>query len=125
MRRDEDGGGEEAGEKGGVDHMNDCKICNQAMELADTVINAASGSIDKGGALIAAAYAAVAAWVGGLVLSEAALIKTFFLSLGIFIGAMFSDFFKRHKWLTVFVILGTAALFCYKVLAEIDDDEEF
>ncbi len=105
--------------------MNKSAICNQIMEIGEILIGLGSRSIDKGGALAAAAYAAVATWFGGLVLSEAAIIKAFFLSLGVLMGAAFSDFFKKHKGLVLFVLIGSAILFCYKVLTEMEEAEDF
>ncbi len=81
--------------------------------------------LEKGGDGIAALYAAAAAWLGGLVISEATMAKTFLISVGIIIGATFSDFIKKHRCLFLLVAVAALAAFLYKTFMELEDDEAF
>ena len=84
-----------------------------------------TAAAEKTGAWMAAVSAAVAAWLSGLVISEAMLVKTFLISIGILIGATFSDFFKKHRWLIALLGLTTLAVFLFRVISELDEEEEF
>lgn len=103
--------------------MSNCTICSRLNEAKKVVCGGASSACQLGSTYAAAAYAAVCAWVAGLVISEALLLKTFFISLGILIGSAFSDFFKKHRVLVFFVMIGSLVLFLYKAISEIDEDE--
>lgn len=93
-------------------------ICTRVCEYGKCMLT-------KGGDGIAAVYAAVIAWLSGLVISEATLVKTFLVSVGIVIGATFSDFIKKHRRFFLLVAVAALAAFLYKTLTELDDDEEF
>ncbi|MGN1014247.1 MAG: hypothetical protein ACI4PM_02695 [Butyricicoccus sp.] len=105
--------------------MKNCPVCSRMAAVGETITAFLGGACKEGGAAAAAAYAAVVAWIGGLVISEALLLKTFFVSVGILIGAAFSDFFKKHRWLVVFVLIGSVALFLYKAIADMEEDDAF
>ena len=105
--------------------MKDCPFCSGVCEWKDSAVQVMSSAAQKTGVWLAAAYAAAVAWLSSLVISEALLVKTCLVSLGILIGATFSDFFKKHRWLVALLGLTTLTLFVYRVISELDDEEEF
>lgn len=104
--------------------MKDCPFCSRVCACKDTALQYVTAAAEKTGAWMTAVYAA-AAWLSGLVISEAMLVKTFLISIGILIGATFSDFFKKHRWLIALLGLTTLAVFLFRVISELDEEEEF
>ncbi len=100
-------------------------ICARVCEYGKYITGALNQGLAKGGEGIAAIYAMVIAWLSGLVISEATLVKTFLVSVGIVIGATFSDFIKKHRRFFVLIAIAALAAFLYKVFTELEDDEEF
>ncbi|MDO5548479.1 MAG: hypothetical protein Q4F79_08345 [Eubacteriales bacterium] len=105
--------------------MNNCPACSRILAMKDVLLDGVTTASGKTNACLAAAYAAVVAWLSSLVISEAVLVKTCLISLGVLIGATFSDFFKKHRWLVAFVALASLALFVYKVIADMEEDDTF
>lgn len=105
--------------------MKDCPFCSHVCAYKDTALQYITAAAEKTGAWMAAVSAAVAAWLSGLMISEAMLVKTFLVSIGILIGATFSDFFKKHRWLIALLGLTTLAVFLFRVISELDEEEEF
>lgn len=105
--------------------MNNCPVCSRIAELKDTILDTMTVASGKTNAYVAAVYAAVVAWLSSLVISEALLVKTCLVSFGILIGATFSDFFKKHRWLVALVALASLALFVYKVISDLEEDDAF
>lgn len=105
--------------------MENGRICACVSEYGKSIAGMLNQALAKGGEGAAAIYAAVIAWLSGLVISEAMLVKTFLLSVGIVIGATFSDFVKKHRGFFLLVAIAALAAFLYKTFSELDDDEEF
>lgn len=103
--------------------MNNCPVCSRVLAMKDVVCEVLSATSEKTSVCVTAVYAAVAAWLSSLVISEALLVKTCLISVGVLIGATFSDFFKKHRWLVAFLALASLALFVYKAIADLEDDE--
>lgn len=105
--------------------MKDCPFCSQICTCTNQVRQYLTMATEKTGTWLMAVYAAAAAWLSGLVISEAMLVKTCLVSLGIFIGATFSDFFKKHRWLVALLGLTALAVFVFRVVSDLDEEEEF
>ncbi len=105
--------------------MDNCRICGCLSEFGTMIADGWNTIVAKGGAGLAGVYAAAIAWLSGLVFSEAVIIKTFLLSVGILIGATFSDFVKKHRAFFVFAALVALSAFLYQVFIAMQDDDEF
>ena len=62
-----------------------------------------------------AAYDHIVPFINKYLLSEVCILKMMLLSLGVLIGATFSDFFKKHRKFVIIAFLFSVALFVYKV----------
>ncbi len=69
----------------------------------------------------------ISSLLANFVLSEVCVLKMMLVSLGILIGTLFSDFFKKHRNLVVVAFLISVALFVYKAFQLVgswDESEE-
>lgn len=101
-----------------------CHKPNTYRDTASAMLHDARGYAVSG---YTVAHSYLSALLNRFILSEIFVLKMMLISLGILIGTMFSDFFKKHRTAVIVVFFVSLALFMYKVfqlVAELDDSSE-
>lgn len=70
------------------------------------------------------AQSRISSLLADFVISEVCVLKMMLISFGILIGALFSDFFNKHRKLVVVAFLVSVALFVYKAFQLVGDWDE-
>lgn len=102
-----------------------CQKSNRYRDTAAAMLNDAREYAATGYSI---AQSHISALLNRFVLSEIFVLKMMLISLGILIGTIFSDFFKKHRTFVVIAFLASVALFMYKVfqlVEDLGDSEEF
>ena len=104
-------------------------FCQKTNKYRDTASAMLRDAREYAAAGYSVAHNHISALLNRFVLSEIFVLKMMLISLGILIGTMFSDFFKKHRTIVIVAFLASVALFIYKVFQLVeelgDSSEEF
>lgn len=104
-------------------------FCQKTNKYRDTASAMLHDAREYAAAGYSVAHSHISALLNRFVLSEIFVLKMMLISLGILIGTMFSDFFKKHRTIVIVAFLASVALFMYKVFQLVeelgDSSEEF
>ncbi|MCD8357293.1 MAG: hypothetical protein LUE11_12100 [Clostridia bacterium] len=104
--------------------MKNCPLCQKAGQYRAIAASKFGDAREYAAAGYSIAQSHIAALLGRFVLSEVFVLKMMLISLGVLIGTMFSDFFKKHRAIVIVAFLASVALFVYKTFQLISDLED-
>lgn len=105
--------------------MKNCSFYQKANQYRDIAASKFDDAREYAAVGYGIAQNHISSLLSRFVLSEVFVLKMMLISLGVLIGTMFSDFFKKHRAIVVVAFLASVALFVYKafqLVGEWEDD---